>query len=62
MGLFDVLGVCLGIYTLYAATTGAVYARHRAWGRTVLRDEESAYFWCIIVIYAGLSVALIFYF
>ncbi len=62
MGLFDVLGVCLGVYTVHAAVTGSVYARHRAWGRTVLRNDESAYFWCIIVIYAILSIALVTYF
>src|SRR5690606_15004745 len=61
-GVFDLLGVLLAIYTAYAAVSGQVYARHRAWGRTVVQSEEPGYFWSIIVIYGLLSVALIVYF
>jgi hypothetical protein len=61
-GLFDVLGVCLAIYTAWAAVTGSVFVRHRAWGRTVLRDDEALYFWAVIAIYGVLAVALIVYF
>ena len=60
--LFDLLGVLLAIYTTYAAVTGSVFIRHRAWSRAVARDEETTYFWTVIVIYAALSVALIVYF
>ena len=62
MSVFDVLGVCLSIYTAYAAASGAVFARHRAWGRTVLRIDEPTYFWSIILIYGALSVVLILWF
>lgn len=58
-GLFDMLGVCVGAYTAYAATTGRVFVRHRAWGRSVLRSDEPRYFWVCIVVYGLLSVALI---
>jgi hypothetical protein len=60
--LFDLLGVLLAIYTGYAAVTGSVFIRHRGWGRTVLRAEETGYFWTVIAIYGALSVALIAYF
>jgi len=60
--LFDLLGVLLALYTAYAAVTGSVFIRHRAWGRTVVRVEETTYFWMVIVIYALLSLALIVYF
>lgn len=58
-GLFDLLGACVAIYTAYAAATGRVYVRHRAWGRSVLRSDEPRYFWLNIVIYSLLAVALI---
>lgn len=60
--VFDLLGVGLAIYVVYAAATGSVYAKHRAWGRAVVRQEEAGYFWTIIVIYALLAAALIGYF
>lgn len=61
-GLFDLLGVCLALYTLHAAFTGSVYAKHRAWGRVVSRADEAGYFWVIIALYAGLSALLVVYF
>ena len=60
--MFKILGVLVGIYTVIAAVKGEVYARHRAWGRTVLKDEEPRYFWVVIGIYAVLSVALLVWF
>lgn len=62
MGLFDMLGVLLGLYTLYAAATGAVYARSGAWGRRILREDEPRYFWVVIAIYVALSTALLLLF
>ncbi len=56
--MFTALGIALGIYTLYAALRGEVYVKHRAWGRTVLREEELGYFWACIGIYAVLAIAL----
>lgn len=60
--VFDLLGAGLAVYVAYAIATGSVYAKQRAWGRAVTRQEESGYFWTIIVIYALLAAALIGYF
>lgn len=60
--MFDVLGAVLAVYTLYAAMSGRVYARHRAWGRQVHREEEPTYFWIVIAIYALLAAMLVFWF
>jgi hypothetical protein len=57
--MFKVLGILVGLYTLYAAMNGKVYAKSGAWGRTVSRVDSPEYFWVVIAIYAGLSVALI---
>jgi hypothetical protein len=59
MIMFRILGVLVGLYTLYAAVNGVVYAKSGAWGRRVSRVESPEYFWVVITIYAGLSVALI---
>jgi hypothetical protein len=59
VNFFALLGILLGIYTAYAAFRGSVFVRHRAWGRTVHRDETPAYFWSCIAIYGGLSIALL---
>jgi hypothetical protein len=56
--MFKVLGLMVGVYTLYAAVTGEVYAKSGAWGRTVSRAESPEYFWVVIAIYAGLALAL----
>lgn len=61
-GVFDFLGVCVALYTVYAATTGAVFARHRAWGRVIERSTEPRYFWAVIAVYTALAIALIVYF
>lgn len=57
--MFKILGLLAGCYALYAALTGKVYAKSGVRGRTVLRAESPRYFWTIIVIYAGLSLALV---
>ena len=57
--MFKMLGILVGLYTLYAAMNGKVYAKSGAWGRTVSRVDSPEYFWVVIAIYAGLSVALI---
>ncbi|HEX5755100.1 MAG TPA: hypothetical protein VFY12_01940 [Arenimonas sp.] len=57
--MFKLLGVIVGLYTAYAATQGEVYAKHRAWGRSIRKDEEPKYFWTVIVIYTALSIALL---
>lgn len=56
--MFKLLGVLVALYTAYAAARGEVFARHRAWGRTIRRDEQPGYFWAVIGIYALLALAL----
>lgn len=60
--VFDLLGVCLACYTAYAACSGSVVVRDKAWAKTYLRDESPGWFWSSIAIYGVLSAALIFYF
>jgi hypothetical protein len=55
---FKLVGVVVGLYTLYGAWAGEVYARSGAWGRKVRKRESPRYFWTVVVIYAVLSVAL----
>lgn len=57
--MFKVLGVLVAVYTLRAAIKGEVIAKSGAWGRTVSRAHSPEYFWIVIAIYAGLSVALL---
>ena len=56
--MFKMLGLILGLYTLYAVVTGEVYAKSGTWGRTVSRAESPEYFWVVIFIYASLALAL----
>lgn len=57
--MFKMLGLLVGLYTLHAALKGEVYAKNGASGRVVSRAESPEYFWVVIAIYAGLSVALV---
>lgn len=57
--MFKILGLLVGLYTLYATLKGEVYAKDGASGRVVSRAESPEYFWVVIAIYAGLSVALL---
>jgi len=56
--VLKILGVLIGLYTLYAAIHGEVYAKSGVWGRTISRVDSPEFFWVVITIYAGLSVAL----
>jgi hypothetical protein len=58
VAVFALIGALLGVYTLYAAITGAVLAKSGAWGRRVQRSQTPVYFWTVIAIYAILSVLL----
>ncbi len=60
--MFDILGIATGAYTLVAAATGRVWASSGPRARLVTRDKSPSYFWVVITIYAGLSIALIAYF
>lgn len=57
--MFKVLGLLVGLYTLYAAVVGEVYEKSGAGGRTVSRSESPKYFWVVIAIYAGLALTLV---
>lgn len=56
--MFRILGVLVGLYTLYAIMRGEVTARDGPGGRTVSRAKSPEYFWVVVVTYAALSVAL----
>jgi hypothetical protein len=60
--MFDVLGVLLALYTGYAVVSGEVLAKSGPRVRTVSRAGSPAYFWVVIAIYAGLSLALVLVF
>ncbi len=58
MTLWQALGVVVGVYAIYAAIQGKVFAKQGPWGRYIERAESPGYFWAVIAVYAGLSVAL----
>jgi hypothetical protein len=57
--MFKMLGILVALYTAYAVVRGEVYAKSGPWGRTVSKVDSPQYFWAVIVIYAGLSAALL---
>jgi len=57
--MFKALGILLGLYTAYAVGTGSVFAKSGPWGRRVARAAAPRYFWTVIAIYAGVSIALL---
>jgi hypothetical protein len=58
MLMFKAIGILVALYTAYSAARGKVYAKSGVGGRLVARRDSPHYFWTVIVIYAGLSVAL----
>jgi hypothetical protein len=60
--VFKGLGALLALYVVYGLTAGAVYAKRGSWGATVKRAEEPFNYWATIVVYCGLSLALLFLF
>lgn len=58
-GVFKVLGAVLAVYTVRAVLAGEVYARSGMGGRVISKDESPRYFWLVIAIYSGLSLALV---
>jgi hypothetical protein len=58
--MFKVLGVLVALYTLWCAFDGKVFAKAGGWrqGRMIYREQEPRYFWVVIAIYGGLSLAL----
>ena len=57
MTMFKLLGVLVGLYTLYAAFAGEVIAKSGPWGRTISRADSPRYFWTVVAIYALLALA-----
>ena len=57
--MFKAIGAGLALYVVYAAVTGRVVAKAGAGRRDVRRDETPGYFWAVIAVYAGLSLALV---
>lgn len=60
--MFKILGILVGLYTIYSAITGNVYVKSGPGGKTVSKTDSPEYFWVVIVIYACLSAALLLYF
>ena len=60
--MFDALGLLLAGYVCYAVLVGQVWAKAGPLGRIVCRELSPEYFWTVIAIYAGLSVALVLLF
>ena len=60
--LFKILGVLLACYVAQALSTGAVYARSRAWGRTFTRADDAFGYWAAVGSYSLLALALVFLF
>lgn len=60
--LFDVLGLAVASYTLYACVRGEVIAKSGPFARRVLRSAQPRYFWCVVTIYAALAIALVLWF
>lgn len=56
--MFKVIGGLFALYIAYAAISGKVSARSGVFRRTISRQDSPRYFWTIIIIYAGLSGAL----
>ena len=58
--MFKLLGILVAAYTLWAAFDGKVYAKSGGlWGaRMITKENEPHYFWVVIAIYGGLSIAL----
>jgi hypothetical protein len=57
--IFKRLGILVALYTAYAAATGKIYAKSGVGGRVISRRDSPRYFWVVVAIYAGLSVALL---
>ena len=57
--VFKLLGILVGLYTVYAVSKGEVFAKSGVWGRTILREDTPGHFWTVIVFYGGLAVALV---
>ena len=57
--MFMFLGIVVGLYTMYAACTGTVYAKRGPGGGVIERADSPRYFWLVIACYAALAIAMI---
>jgi muconolactone delta-isomerase len=57
--MFKAIGFLLAVYVCYAVVVGRVVAKAGASAREVQREESPGYFWVVVGIYAGLSLALV---
>lgn len=61
--MFKGIGILVAAYTAWAILNGRVHAKAgiglRQYMDVVTRDERPGYYWTVIVIYAGLSIALL---
>jgi len=60
--VFKGLGALLASYVAYGLTVGEIYAKRGPWGANVKRAEQPFNYWSTIVVYAGLSAALLLIF
>lgn len=58
MMIFKAFGLVFLVYAIWASVTGVVWAKGGTRSRRIVREESPVYFWVIIVIYAGMSAAL----
>jgi hypothetical protein len=56
--MFRVLGALVASYVVYAILRGEVFARAGFSGRMVSRETSPEYYWIVVAIYSGLSLAL----
>jgi hypothetical protein len=58
--MFKLLGIIVAAYTLWAAFDGKVYAKSAGLRppRMITKVDEPRYFWVVVAIYGGLSIAL----
>ncbi len=57
-----VLAYCYFVIRFNSLHTGEVYAKDRHTGRAILKNEEPFGYCSAMVIYFGLSIALVFFF
>ena len=60
--MFKILGILVALYVVYALAAGQVYAKRGPWGATSKRSDDPFNYWAAVVVYTGLSAALVFVF
>lgn len=57
--MFQALGAVLAVYVVYALLRGEVFAKAGVAGRVVSREASPEYYWVVVALYGGLSLALL---